>query len=68
VLERPRGQRLAFEIKLGAAPSLTRGFWSGLADLKPTAAFVIYTGKDRYPLGQGVEALPAAPLPAVLRG
>jgi len=67
VLERPRGKRLAFEIKLGSAPSPSRGFWSGLADLKPSAAFVVYPGKERYPLGQGVDALPVSMLPAILR-
>ena len=66
VLERPRGRRLAFEIKLGAAPAPSRGFWSAVSDLKPSAAFVVYSGKERYPLGQGVEALPISMLPAVL--
>lgn len=67
VLERARGRRLAFEIKLGSTPSPSRGFWSGLADLKPSAAFVVYSGKERYPLARGVEALPVSMLPAVLR-
>lgn len=66
VLERPRGRRLAFEIKLASAPSPSRGFWSGLDDLKPTAAFVIYPGTERYPLGRGVEALPVSMLADVL--
>jgi len=67
VLERARGRRLAFEIKLGSTPSPSRGFWSGLADLKPSAAFVVYSGKERYPLARGVDALPASMLPAILR-
>jgi len=67
VLERARGRRLAFEIKLGSTPSPSRGFWSGLADLKPSAAFVVYSGKERYPLARGVDALPVSMLPAVLR-
>lgn len=67
VLERAHGQRLAFEIKLGSVPSPSRGFWSGLSDLKPRAAFVVYRGTERYALGQGVEALPVSMLPAVLR-
>lgn len=66
VLERPRGRRLAFEIKLASAPSPSRGFWSGLDDLKPTAAFVIYPGTERYSLGHGVEALPVSMLADVL--
>jgi len=66
VLERTDGRRLAFEIKLGSAPSPSRGFWSGLDDLKPSAAFVVYPGTQRYPLGQGVEALPVSMLASVL--
>ena len=67
VIERHDGQRLAFEIKLGSAPAPTRGFWSALSDLKPRAAFVVYPGKERYPLGHGVEALPASMLGDVLK-
>lgn len=66
LIERPNGRRLAFEIKLGSAPSPTRGFWSALSDLKPDAAFIVYPGKERYPLGQGVEALPVSMLGEVL--
>ena len=67
VLERPRGRRLAFEVKLGSAPSPSRGFRSGMDDLKPASAFVVYPGTERYPLGHGVEALPVSMLPSVLR-
>ena len=34
--------------------------------LKPDAAFVVYRGKERYPLGHGVEALPVTMLGEVL--
>ncbi len=66
LIERPDGRRLAFEIKLASAPAPTRGFWSALSDLNPGAAYVVYPGKERYPLGQGVEALPVGMLGEVL--
>jgi hypothetical protein len=66
VLERPRARRLAFEIKLASAPKPSRGFWSALADLRPSVAYVVYSGKERYPLGKGVEALPVSMLGDVL--
>lgn len=66
VLERPRGKRIALEIKLSSAPKPSRGFWSGIADLNPSAAYVVHPGKERYPLGQGVEALPVSMLREVL--
>lgn len=67
VLERPRGRRIALEIKRSSAPKPSRGFWSGIADVKPYAAYVIYPGSERYPLGQGVEALPVSMLGDALR-
>ena len=67
LLERPRATRIALEIKLSSAPKPSRGFWSGIADLNPTAAYVVYPGKERYPLGQGVDALPASMLADVLQ-
>ena len=68
VLERPRGRRIALEIKLSSAPRPSRGFRSGISDLGPSAAYVVYPGKERYPLGQGVDALPVSMLRDVLRG
>jgi len=66
VLERSRGRRLAFEIKLASAPTPSRGFWSGISDLKPGAAYVVYPGNERYRLGRGVEALPVSMLANIL--
>ncbi len=67
VLDRARGQRIALEIKLSSAPKPSQGFWSGIADIKPSAAYVVYPGKERYALGKGVEALPVAMLSSILR-
>ena len=67
VLDRPRGQRIALEIKLSSAPKPSQGFWSGIADIKPSAAYVVYPGKERYALGPSVEALPITMLSSVLR-
>lgn len=66
VLEQRRGRRVALEIKRSSSPVPSRGFWSGIADLKPSAAYVVYPGKERYPLGPGVEALPVSMLAKVL--
>ena len=67
VLDLPRGKRIALEIKLSSAPRPARGFWTGIADLKPSAAYIVYPGKERYPLGPGVEALPVSMLDGILR-
>jgi predicted AAA+ superfamily ATPase len=50
--------RWAVEIKRGTAPSVSKGFHSACADLKPTRQFVVYGGDEGFPLGSKVEAVP----------
>ncbi len=57
VLERPDGERWAIEIKRGLAAKLERGFHHARQDLKPAKAFVVYSGEERYPVADGVEAI-----------
>ncbi|QDU70451.1 hypothetical protein [Mucisphaera calidilacus] len=45
------------EIKQGLSPKLGRGFYSALEDLEPDRAFVVYAGRERYPLADSVEAI-----------
>jgi uncharacterized protein len=47
----------AIEIKRSLAAKPKRGFYHSLEDLKPSKAFVVYAGSDRYPLGDGIEAI-----------
>ena len=56
-------RRLAFEIKFSSAPALSRGFWTGLEDLKPERAFVIAPVESGYPLADHVEVIAAHDLP-----
>lgn len=57
VLELPRGERWAIEIKRSTAPSLTQGFHIATADVGATARFVVYAGAEDYPMGDGIEAV-----------
>lgn len=68
ILEFPGGRRWAVEIKRGLAPKLERGFHFAREDLKPERSFVVYSGKDRYPLMEGVEAISLFELAAMLAG
>lgn len=66
VLERPGRKRpFALEIKRSLAPAPSRGFWNALEDLN-AEGWVIYPGKESYPLGKGVHTLPVAGLNAFL--
>lgn len=57
VLDLPGGRRLAIEVKRTLAPKLSRGLRSALDDLSPQSAYIVYAGKDSYPLDPGVEAI-----------
>ncbi len=57
VLEMPGRGLWAVEIKRGLAPRLERGFHSAREDIRPERSFVVYSGQDRYPAAEGVEAI-----------
>jgi len=52
-----RAGRWAIEITRGLAPTLSKGFHNARADLEPRKTFVVYSGTERYPLAEGVEAI-----------
>jgi uncharacterized protein len=66
VLTWPDGREWAVEVKRTLAPKLERGTRSALADVEPERSFVVYPGSERYPLGDGVEAIGLAELCAEL--
>ncbi len=58
VLEIPGFQRpIAIEIKRSLTPSLGKGFLSAISDIEPERAFIVYAGKDRYPVGESIEVI-----------
>jgi hypothetical protein len=62
VLTLPGGDLWAVEIKRSSAPSLDRGFHIACADLKVKHRFVVYPGRERFPLNAGTEAIGLAGL------
>jgi len=57
LLELPDGALWAIEIKRGLSPKLERGFHHARTDLEPARCFVVYSGQNRYPLTEDVEAI-----------
>ncbi len=57
VLEFPGGAKWAIEIKRSSAPSVSKGFYSGCEDIKPDKRFVIYSGMESFPMGEGITAI-----------
>jgi uncharacterized protein len=66
VLRWPGGQEWAVEIKRTLSPQPTRGMRSAIEDLKPERSFIVYPGEDRYPVADGIEAIPFPALAAEL--
>ena len=54
----PGGELWAVEIKRSLAPKPERGFHVACADLKPARRWVVYPGREAFPLAEGIEALP----------
>ena len=62
----PDGSLWAIEVKPSLAPKLERGFHVACEDLEPVRRVAVYPGTERYPMGNGVEAMPLPALKAEL--
>jgi len=57
ILELSNGRVWAVEIKSGLTPRLEKGFHNALEDIQPNRSFVVYAGKDRYPMTECTDAI-----------
>lgn len=57
VLEKSHKETWAIEIKRSAAPKIKSGFHTACEDIRATKKFVVYSGTERFPLSQEVEAI-----------
>jgi len=67
VVEVRKGGTLAIEVKRSSAPRASRGFRIACGDVRATAAAVIHSGAESFPLGGGIDAVAAADSVAWLR-
>ena len=67
VLTVPGGKLWAIEIRRSSAPTLERGFHNACADLKPNKRFVIYLGRERFPLNADTDAVGVTELARALQ-
>jgi predicted AAA+ superfamily ATPase len=68
VLELPGRKGLwAVEIKRGLSVTPSRGFHNAREDLKPKRAFIVYSGEERYPVSEDVEAIGLREMAELLR-
>lgn len=69
VLDLPgRRGRWAIEVKHGLAPALARGFYHARDDLEVNRSFVVYSGEDRYPIAEDIEAIGLREMASLLAG
>jgi len=61
-----RRKNIAIEIKYSLEPSLTKSLRLVLEDLQPVQAFVVYPGKETYPIAKNVFALPVHSLDSIV--
>lgn len=57
VLVLPGRRPWAIEIKRSLEPKLTKGFHHACADIDPEAKFVVYSGTERFPVADDIEAI-----------
>jgi len=58
VIEKNSKERFAIEIKHSQAPSVSKGFHLGCEDIKATKKFIVYPGKERFPVTKEISAIP----------
>jgi predicted AAA+ superfamily ATPase len=66
ILTLPGARHWAIEIKRHSAPKVERGFYQACKDINPARRFVVYNGKERFPLNAETEAIGLRELTDVL--
>jgi predicted AAA+ superfamily ATPase len=59
------GKRIGFEMKLSESPRTTKSMRVAINDLRLDHLYVIHPGELRFPLDEGITALPAREIPAL---
>jgi predicted AAA+ superfamily ATPase len=68
VFERNSTERYAIEIKRSQAPSVSKGFHLGCEDIAATKRFIVYPGKERFPVTKDIAAIPLLDMMNELKG
>jgi predicted AAA+ superfamily ATPase len=68
ILEKGGKAVVAVEVKRNSAPTVRKGFRRACEDLEIRKCYVVYPGTERFPMGDGVEALPLVDLAQELAG
>jgi uncharacterized protein len=66
VLDLPGRGRWAVEVKRGLSARPGKGFHAARKDVAPERSFIVHAGDERYPVGDGVEAVGVREMAALL--
>lgn len=61
-----RGRRTGVEFKFADAPGCTHALRTACDDLKLERLWIVYPGRRRYPIADGIDALPLDMLPEAI--
>ncbi|WP_152267793.1 ATP-binding protein [Agriterribacter humi] len=67
VIEKNSKEKYAIEIKRSMAPALSKGFHLGCDDIEATHRYIVYPGKERFPVTKEVIAIPLIDMMKELR-
>lgn len=67
ILDLPGGHRWVIEITRGLVPSVGKGFYTALEDIKPERSFIVYGGTERYQKSGAIEVIGLRELAELLR-
>ncbi len=57
ILEMPSGEIWAIEIKSGLTAKPSKGFYNAIEDIHSNNNFVVYAGKEQYPIAKNIQAI-----------
>ena len=58
LIEMPSQKKIAIEIKRSLSPTLSKGFHFGCDSVGVDQRYVVYPGKERYPLSKDIDVIP----------
>lgn len=67
VIEKNSTEKYAIEIKRSASPALSKGFYLACEDIGATKRYLVYSGKEKFPIAKDVIALSLTDMMSELR-
>lgn len=63
----PKGKKIGIEIKYSLSPRPAKGFWIAMEELGCSKGFVVYPGKEEFPLANKTKVIPVSAIGEIFR-